>query len=143
MNKIIFVGILACLLSLQNAFAQITREELIGTWGLVGFDMKAQNKSDILTEQEIQTVNMMRKALKEKPKFMRLTFQADGNFISEPNAYKDKGQAKWELKDGIVIIKVNNKVTERHYARIGFNGWLELKAVKSKVALPVMSFEKD
>lgn len=143
MNKTIFVGVLACLLSLQNAFAQITQDKLIGTWGLVGFDMKAQNKSNTLTAQEIQTISMMQKVLKEKPKFMRLTFQADGTFLSEPDAYKDKGLPKWELKDGIVIIKVNNKVTERHYARIASNGWLELKAVKSKVALPVMSFEKD
>jgi lipopolysaccharide assembly outer membrane protein LptD (OstA) len=144
MKTILSVGFLAYFLCAPNAIAQITTDKLVGTWGLVGFDMKAQNKNGTLTEQESQTVSMMQKALKQQPKFMRLTFSADGSFTSEPDAYKDKaGKPTWELKDNVVIIKINNKVVERYNARIAFNGWLELKAVKSKIAIPVMSLEKD
>ena len=142
-KKLFLAGILACFFS-QAIFAQVTPEKLVGTWGLVGFDMKAQNKNGALTEQESQTVLMMQQALKQKPKFMRLTFSADGSFQSEPDAYKDKaGKPTWELKGDVVLIKINKKVIERYYARLASNGWLELKAVKSKIAIPIMSLEKD
>lgn len=144
MKTILYVGVFAYLLAGQTAMAQITSEQITGTWGLVGFDFKAQNKSGELTVAEKETFSMMQKALKQQPKFMKLTFNADGTFKSEPDAYKSYMEMPtWELKDKVVIIKINKKVVERYNARIASNGWLELKAVKSKIAIPIMSLEKD
>ncbi len=141
MKKICLLSIFACLLSLQNTFAQLTNENLIGRWGLVDFEMEAKNKSGKLSEKEKNTIATMKEALKVKPKFMHLTFKEDGTFVTEPYSSEIGNHARWEYKNDILYIKSDNGV-DKHKARL-IDGKLEFKPIRKRESVAVMILEKE
>jgi|GEM_PF-5045322 len=143
MKELLFVGILACLTCYQTAFAQITSHNLVGKWGLVNFDMQPKKANGKLTDKETETVNMMREALKSQPELMSFTFKADGSFLAEPKTDDSDQTATWKLKNNVLsLTSGKKKKTEEYSLKLLANGNLEFKALKSKVAIPVMTFEK-
>jgi hypothetical protein len=143
MKKIIILGVLAfCLLAANHSFAQISKETLTGKWGIVDFKMIAKNKSGKLTQKEIETVKMMKQEMLKKPKFLIMQLKEDGTGKYGADSPDNNQNLSWELKNDILSLKTG-KQTEKYTIRILENGNLEMQALKSKVALPVMTFEKD
>lgn len=144
MKKTFFLALCMLYFCSMQAFAQITKENLIGRWALVDFDMEAKNKKKTLTKQEVETVQMMKQALKAQPKFMAFNFNEDGTFLAEPKTDDSDGNATWKLKKNIVsLTSGKKKKTEQYTLRLLANGNIEFKAVKSLIAIPVLTFEKD
>lgn len=146
MKKSILLGIIAYfLLSFNVSFAQITSESLIGKWGLVNFDMQPKKVNGKLTDKETETVNMMKEMLKSQPKMMSFTFKTDGILVAEPKTDDSDQTALWKLKKNNIlsITSGKKKKTEEYSLKLLANGNLEFKALKSKVAIPVMTFEKQ
>ncbi len=127
-----------------NTFAQITKETLIGKWVLVDFAMIPKKEKGKLTPKEIETVDMMKQVLQSQPKFMSFTFKEDGTLLAEPKTEDSDANATWKLKkDVLSITSGKKKKTEEYTLVLLKNGNLELKALKSKIALPVMTFEEE
>jgi hypothetical protein len=143
MKKILFLGILICLAFSQTSFAQVTAETMVGTWRIVDFNMVPKKANGKLTKKEIETVEAMKKALTLNPKFMTFILDSDGTALVSPNPNPDRIQPTWEFKDSIFTFKYYRRKSEQYKIKLLEDGRTEWQAVKSKVAFPVMTFEKD
>ncbi len=142
MKKLLVLGVLACYLLPTWAFAQITKDNLIGRWNLVDFNM--QGKKGKLTTQEQNTITMMRNALKENPKFMYFVFKADGSFQAQPSTDGSDTTPTWTYSNDILTITSGKKKKSEQYKLESLNeGKLTFTALKSKVAIPILTFEKE
>jgi len=144
MKKLIFVGILACLTFSQTSFAQVTSQNLIGKWRLVDYDMQPKKSNGKLTDKETEIINMMKEGLKSEPELLIFIFETDGSFLAEPVTDDSDQNATWKLKNNVLsITSGKKKKTEEYNLKLLDDGNLEFKTLKSKVAIPVMTFEKD
>lgn len=141
MKKIIFLGIFAYfILSFNVSFAQITSKDLVGKWILTGYDMVPKKSGGKLTAKEQETITTMRKVLSLKPNFMSFTLYEDGATLLEPNP--DNLVSTWQFEGTTLSVKTGKNL-EQYAVRSLPNGKTEWKALKSKVALPVMTLRKD
>jgi C-terminal lipocalin-like domain len=144
MKKLLFLSIFFCYLLPVNTFAQITKETLIGKWVLVDFAMQAKNKNAKLTKQETETAQIMKQVIQAQPKSMTFTFKEDGTLLAEPITEDSDGNATWKLKNNTLsITSGKKKKTEEYTLSLIDNKNLEFKVLKSKGAIPVMTFEKE
>jgi hypothetical protein len=140
MKKTLFVGILACLIFSQSSFAQITSESLVGQWGLVDYDMAPKKTNGKLTAKEEETVTAMRMALSLKPDLMKFTLNEDGTTLLEPNP--DNLVSTWQYSESVLTLKTGGKAEQYTVTMLPDNK-VEWKALKSKVALPIMTLQKE
>lgn len=141
MKKLLFLGIIICLAFAQNSFAQLTTENMVGRWRVVDFNMVPKKANGKLTKNEITTIETMKKALALKPKLMIFTLNTDGSTIIEPKP--EKINPTWSIDNSIITFKYGRKKSEQYSIKLLNDGKTEWQALKSKVALPVMIFEKD
>lgn len=131
---------LAFLMFSPNSFAQITSESLLGKWVLLDYDLIPQKSNGKLTKQEEESLTTMRMILSLRPDFMKFTFNEDGTTILEPNP--DNVPSTWQSNGSVLTLKTG-KNAEQYTVTMLPNGKMEWKGFKNKVALPIMTLEKE
>ncbi len=113
---------------------------LVGKWGIVDFNFMPKKANGKLTDKEIETVSMMKKTLSANPKFMKFNLNADGTINITPD--QGTGSGTWKLSKNILTIKTTKK-EEKYEVRLLSDDKVEWKALKSNIAIPIMTLEKD